>query len=161
MGFDLDSLKVAEISGEGARKKVDHIIERNHYLQSVPFVPTKHRYLITFGLKGVVGAAAWGKPVARMEDQEDTVELLRFWTADSTPKNTESKALGYMMRDMKDKGYERLIAYASEGENHEGTIYRATNWEIEKRTNRSGTWENRSGRNDRDKADKIKFCKQL
>jgi hypothetical protein len=99
--MDLDKLKVGEISGKGASKMVDPIIEKNHYLRSVPDAPAKHRYLITFGLTGIVGAAVWGKPVARMEDQEDTIELLRFWTADNTPKNTESKALGKMMRDMK------------------------------------------------------------
>jgi len=157
----LDDLRVAEISGTGAAKKVDHIIERNHYLHSVPDPPAKHRYVITFGLSGVVGAAFWGKPVARMEDQENTVELLRFWTSDTTPKNTESKALGKMMRDMEDKGYDRMIAYSSSGEDHEGTIYKATNWELSKETSRSGTWENRSNRNDRDKADKKKFVKKV
>jgi len=157
----LDELRVVEVSGQGSSKKVDHIIEKNHYLRSVPDAPAKHRYLITFGLKGIAGAAVWGKPVARMEDQENTVELLRFWTADSTPKNTESKALGKMMRDMKEKGYERLIAYASTGQEHEGTIYKATNWKEVNRTDRTQTWENRNGRNDRDKTSKIKFEKKL
>jgi len=159
--MDLKNLKVKEISGIGASKKVDHIIERNHYLRSVPDAPAKHRYLITFGIKGIVGAAVWGKPVARMEDQEDTIELLRFWTADCTPKNTESKALGKMMRDMKEKEYERVIAYASTGQGHKGTIYRATNWKEVNRTKRTQTWENRAGRNDRDKSSKIKFEKIL
>jgi len=159
--MNLENLRVKEISGEGAAKKVDHIIKRNHYLRSVPDAPAKHRYLITFGMKGIVGAAVWGKPVARMEDQENTVELLRFWTADSTPKNTESKALGKMMRDMENLGYERVIAYASTGQGHEGTIYRATNWKEVNRTKRTQTWENRAGRNDRDKTSKIKFEKEF
>ncbi len=159
--MNLDDLVVSEVSGEGASKKVDHIIERNHYLRSVPEPPTKHRFIIGFGLEGVVGAAAWGKPIARAEDQEDTIELLRFWTSDSTPKNTESKALGYMMRKMKEKGYDRMIAYASEGQNHDGTIYKATNWMVEKRFSRTSTWENRDNRVDRDKADKIKFVREV
>lgn len=157
----LEDLRVGEISGVGASKKVDHIIERNHYLGSVPDAPAKHRYVVSFGMKGVVGAAVWGKPVARMEDQEDTAELLRFWTSDCTPKNTESKALGKMMRDMRKKDYERVIAYASTGQGHEGTIYRATNWQQVKQTKRNQTWENRAGRDDRDKSSKIKFEKRF
>jgi len=159
--FSLDDLRVAEVSGKGASKKIDHIIERNHYLRSVPDPSVKHRYVISFGLSGVVGAGVWGKPVARMEDQEDTVELLRFWTSNCTPKNTESKALGMMMREMEEKGYDRMIAYASSGENHQGTIYKATNWELSKEFSRSATWENRSDRNDRDKTDKRKFVKEV
>ena len=107
----------------------DQIIRDNHYLQSTP-AGARHRYLITAGIHGIVGAAMWGRPVARMEDQEYTLELTRFWTADCTPKNTESFALGYMIRDLEVKGYDRLIAYASTGEGHEGTIYRATNWKV-------------------------------
>ena len=103
----------------------------------------------------------WGRPVARMEDQEKTLELTRFWTADYTPKNTESYVLGKMMRILREKGYDRLIAYSSIGEEHEGTIYKATNWEQVKKTDRNSSWENREGRKDRDKSSKIKFEKML
>ena len=28
----------------------------------------RHRYLVTIGIRDIVGAAMWGRPVARMED---------------------------------------------------------------------------------------------
>ena len=157
--MNLDNLRVKEYSGKGSSYKVDGIIKKNHYLHSVPDAPAKHRYLITFGLKGIVGAAVWGKPIARNEDQEKTIELLRFWTSNKTPKNTESKALGKMMRDMKNKGYERCIAYSSTGQKHDGTIYKATNWKEISRTGKSKGWTNRPNRKDRDTSSKIKFEK--
>jgi len=148
--------------GEHKSEYVDRLIAQHHYLDTVPSPPTIYRYLITGGMKhGIVGAAMWGKPLARMEDQENTLELLRFWTEDYTPKNTESYAIGAMIRDIKQKGtHERLIAYASTGEEHDGGIYKATNWEeIGKTKARAdgGGWENRNGRTTDDTSSKIKF----
>jgi hypothetical protein len=133
----------------------DQIIRQNHYLKCTP-AGGRHRYLITNGSHGIVGAAMWGRPVARNEDQEDTVELTRFWTADCTPKNTESWALGQMMQDLEEKGYSRLTAYASTGQGHEGTIYKATNWKEVNQVQPS-SWETRPGRVDRDSSIKRKF----
>lgn len=100
----------------------------------------------------------WGRPVARNEDQENTLELTRFWTADRTPKNTESMALGKMIRELRSKGYERLIAYASEGEDHKGTIYKATNWEYVKTTRKGDSWKSHGeDRKERDTSKKKKF----
>lgn len=67
-----------------------------------------------------------------------------------------------MMRDLEAKGYERLIAYASTGQGHEGTIYKATNWTpVMETQERVIGWSNRSGRKDRDLSKKIKYEKQL
>ena len=161
---NVQQLHVSEVKGEGAAKKVDHIIEDNHYLESVNSVITKHRYLITVPLRGVVGAVAWSKPIAREEDQENTLELHRFWTSDVLPKNSESYVLGYMMRDLEQYDYERLISYTSTGQGHKGTIYKATNWS-EKNVTRDYTncsgWETRDGRENRDGSSKIKFEKMM
>lgn len=160
----VQELHVSEIDGQGASKKVDHIIEKNHYLGSVNSVITKHRYLITVPLRGVVGAVAWAKPVARQEDQKNTLELHRFWTSDVLPKNSESYVLGYMMRDLEQYEYDRLISYTSTGQDHEGIIYKATNWK-EKTVTRDYSeeegWESRKGRENRDSSKKIKFEKKL
>lgn len=148
----IDDLRVAEIH----TRYIDRLIHKNHYLSTIP-PGAKHRYVISGGLQwGIVGGAMWGRPVARMEDQEKTLELTRFWTADYTPKNTESWALGRMIKDLKSKGtYDRLIAYSSEG-HHEGTIYKATNWtDLGART--TGCWENRDGRTTADPSDKRKW----
>jgi hypothetical protein len=151
--------------GEHRSEYVDRLIQEHHYLDTVPSAPCIYRYLITAGIQhGIVGAAMWGKPVARMEDQTDTLELLRFWTEDYTPKNTESYALSRMIRDIDQKAtHSRLIAYASTGQNHDGGIYKATNWEdagVRETTSGDG-WENRDGRTTDDASEKRKFVYHL
>lgn len=161
---DVKNLHVCEMKGEGAARKVDSIIRDNHYLKSVNSAAVRHRYLITIPLRGIVGAAAWSKPMARMEDQEKTVELHRFWTSDVLPKNSESYSLGYMMRDLEEYDYNRLISYTSTGQGHKGTIYKATNWQEVNRTrdySKDKAWENRPGRKNRDESKKIKFEKLI
>ena len=149
------------VISERPRTDVDDYICENHYLEGRPEPQTIYRYVITGGLLyGWVGGAMWGKPVARMEDQENTLELLRFWTVDWTPKNTESYALGRMIRDIKAKGtHDRLIAYASTGQDHDGGIYKATKWkEVGVReTNTGDGWATRENRANDDPSAKRKF----
>lgn len=157
MEFGLNDVRVSEIHNES----VDRFLGEKHYLQSVP-AGARHRFKFSVPVRiDFIGAAMWGRPVAREEDQENTLELTRFWTTHFTPKNTESYVLGEMMRRLEKRGYDRLIAYASTDEEHDGTIYKATNWEKVKETDRDSTWENRQGRNDRDKSSKIKFERKL
>ncbi len=153
ISYTLDEITITEVHS----KIVDSIIERNHYLGSVPAC-AKHRYLIVANLKGIIGAAMWARPAARHEDQEDTIELRRFWTEDNTPKNTESYCIARMLKDMGAYGYERVIAYSST-EHHQGTIYRACNFEMIGKTKggKKDSWENRPGRKDRDTSQKMKF----
>lgn len=155
--FKPSDVKVTEVRDES----VDRFLKRKHYLESVP-AGAKHRFKFSLPARiDFLGAAMWGRPVARLEDQENTLELTRFWTSDYTPKNTESYVLGKMMRILRKKGYDRLIAYSSVGEEHDGTIYKATNWNKIKETVRSSNWENRQGRKDKDRSPKIKFEKEL
>ena len=153
----LDDIVVAE----HPRETVDEYLCSNHYLDGQPSPQTIYRYIITGGIRyGWIGGAMWGKPVARNEDQTDTLELLRFWTEDWTPKNTESYALSRMIRDIDKKGtHSRLIAYASTGQDHEGGIYKATNWEDAgvRKTNSGDGWGTRENRSNDDTSAKRKF----
>jgi hypothetical protein len=155
--MQLDDVVVAQVHTE----YIDREIQRHHYLDTRPSPQTIYRYVVSGGIRhGIVGGAMWGKPIARMEDQENTLELLRFWTEDYTPKNTESYALSRMIRDIeKMDTHNRLIAYASTGQDHDGGIYRATNWnDLGVRKTTSGTgWENRSERKTADDSKKRKF----
>lgn len=133
----------------------DRLIRENHYLGCVP-AGARHRYLLTGGVMyGEIGAFMWGRPVGRMIDQENTIELTRFWTHPNTPKNAESWALSRMMADMVGK-YRLLLSYASVGR-HEGTIYKATNWANMGLRWPTGSWETREGRTDRDMGVKWRF----
>jgi len=122
----------------------DQWLEQNHALGAAPDPPTTHRFLITGGMRhGVVGAAMWGRPTARGDNQTHR-ELRRFWTADRTPKNTESYTLAQMMDTMLEEA-DVLVSFCRIG-SHRGTIYRATNWTNMGLSVPSSTWESRDGR---------------
>ena len=78
----------------------------------------------------LVGVMIFGHPIARMEEQDNTLELTRMFLFDS-PKNSESKALSLAEKWIKRNRTERrLIAYSDTAEGHTGTIYRAANWKM-------------------------------
>ena len=73
--------------------------------------------------------AAWSNPVARLLPQQTWLELRRFAIADDRPKNTASRMLGWMARDIQKRFPDvvRLISYQDLGV-HSGTIYKAAGW---------------------------------
>ena len=145
-----------------ARKEtVDRYLAQKHYLGCTP-AGAKFRFKFTLpGRIDFLGAAMWGRPVARNIDQDNVLELTRFFTEEFTPKNSESYVLGCMMRFLSDKGFDRFIAYASSKENHSGGIYKATNWNLVDDSAGGGKWSNRDGRKDRDESSKKKFVYEV
>lgn len=76
----------------------------------------------------MLGVMIYGRPVARYEDDEKTLELTRMVLFE-TPKNSESKSLSLAEKWIKrHTDYERLIAYCDTDHGHTGTIYKAANW---------------------------------
>jgi hypothetical protein len=73
--------------------------------------------------------AAWSNPVARLLPQLEWLELRRFAIADDAPKNTASRMLGWMRRDIlvRFPDVTRLISYQDINA-HAGTIYKAAGW---------------------------------
>ena len=73
--------------------------------------------------------AAWSNPVARLLPQTTWLELRRFAIAGDAPKNTASRMLGWMRRDIHKRfpEVERLISY-QDLDAHAGTIYKAAGW---------------------------------
>lgn len=72
--------------------------------------------------------AAWSQPVARMLPQ-DWFELRRLAIADDAPKNTATRMIGWMVRDIRRRFPEvvRLVSYQDTAV-HTGTIYKAAGW---------------------------------
>ena len=72
--------------------------------------------------------AAWSQPVARMLPQE-WMELRRLAIADDAPKNTATRMLAWMVRDIKKRfpDVPRVVSY-QDTEVHAGTIYKAAGW---------------------------------
>lgn len=77
----------------------------------------------------IYAVAMWSNPVARLLPQRTWLELRRFAIAEDAPKNTASRMLGWMCRDVRRRFPEvvRLISY-QDMHVHAGTIYKASGW---------------------------------
>ena len=87
---------------------------------------------------GYYAAAIWSTPraVNRMRwDPHEVLELRRFAIAMQAPKNTASRMLGWMVRDIRRRfpSVCVLVSYQAE-DNHVGTIYKASGWKPGPRT---------------------------
>jgi hypothetical protein len=74
--------------------------------------------------------AVWSLPVARLLPQDGScLELRRFAIALGCPKNTASRMLGWMVRDLgrRRPAARRLVSY-QDCNVHTGTIYKASGW---------------------------------
>lgn len=74
--------------------------------------------------------AVWSLPVARLLPQDGTcLELRRLAVGPDAPRNTASRMLGWMVRDIVRRRPEarRLVSY-QDTEAHTGGIYRAIGW---------------------------------
>lgn len=99
-------------------------------LPDLPFDTVNMKHGRAFGAihGGIYYAIAiWSTPVAIKLDDGTTVELRRMAIADDAPKNTASRMLGWMIREMKKTHYEKAISY-QDPDVHKGTIYKASGW---------------------------------
>ena len=79
---------------------------------------------------GVAHAVAmWSNPVARLLPQQTWLELRRLAICSDAPKNTASRFISWMVRDIRRSfpDVEKLISY-QDCEVHVGTIYKASWW---------------------------------
>lgn len=90
---------------------------------------------------GVMFATAiWTNPVARLLPCKTWLELRRLAIADDAPKNTATRMLGWMVRDIRSAWPElEVLCSYQDTAVHDGTIYKAAGWMP---TNRSadGEW---------------------
>lgn len=77
----------------------------------------------------IYAVAGWSNPVARLLPQQTWLELRRMAICESAPKNTASRMIGWMIRDIKKRfpEIERLISY-QDCDVHTGGIYKASGW---------------------------------
>lgn len=91
--------------------------------------------------------AMWSNPVARLLPQLEWMELRRLAIAPDAPKNTASRMLGWMRRDIKRRFPEvvRLISY-QDCAVHTGGIYKAAGWKhAENYISRKRGWKPTTG----------------
>ena len=106
----------------------------------------------------IYGVAIWGNPIARLFNGRGYIELRRLAIDDSAPKNTATRMIGWMLRQLRDtKKYTKAISYQDTSV-HEGTIYKASGWKIGG-TRRGGTdaWTDKYRKRNKCPADGIKI----
>lgn len=83
------------------------------------------------------GIISFGKPASQnvclgvcgKENSNRVYELNRLWMSDKCPKNSESRFIGWSLRQLKKiKPDLILVSYADTKQGHDGSVYRATNW---------------------------------
>lgn len=111
-----------------------------------PNVVRNKRY-ICFGARydgDLHAIAIWSSPVAanRLKDGANLLELRRFAIAETAPRNTATRMLAIMRREIKAAFPEiiRLISY-QDTEVHRGTIYKAAGWQLSA-INQGVSWTN-------------------
>lgn len=63
------------------------------------------------------------------EKMDKVWELNRLWMSEKCPKNSESRFIGWSLRQLKKiKPSLVIVSYADTEQSHIGTVYRATNW---------------------------------
>lgn len=126
----------------------------------IPSVPAGWRVAFAFYLRdSLIGVATWGRPVARLEDAEHTLELTRHALAPGCPKNTATWTLAKMRRYIREQmpAFTRLISYC-DMQLHLGTMYKADNWlNVGVSERRGAGWRNRAGRLGTERAIKTKW----
>lgn len=97
----------------------------------LPYIPAFH-VEIAYGAESggkCYAVALWGRPVARTICDKGWLELRRMAIADDAPKNTASRMLAIMTREIRKTRPDicRLISYQDTAR-HKGTIYKAAGW---------------------------------
>lgn len=115
-------------------------------------------FLVESGDGLPVAVATWGRPVARLEEQETTLELTRLAHGPHAPRNLGSWALARMRREIRLALPEvtRLISY-QDADAHDGALYKADNWRRVHERRAGHTWTNRPGRLGTERQHKVKW----
>ena len=119
------------------RSKIAEFIEQNHYSGSINGCIAD--YCFRLDRQGeMIGAAFFGRMAMAnqwkrfAEKEQDVIELRRLCCVDETPKNTESFFIGSMLRWLKKNTFIKVVvSYADLQHGHEGTIYKASNFEFD------------------------------
>jgi hypothetical protein len=109
------------------------LIERGHYLHSLPG-GTCFAFGVFIG-PSLLGALTLGAGptnaylLVKDATPDDCLTLTRLWLSDALPRNSESRVLGIVLRNLKRHTKVKfLVSYADPAQGHLGIIYQATGW---------------------------------
>jgi len=84
---------------------------------------------VTFSARCDVVGENKNQRLLRTARQHDVYELNRLWVSDALPRNTESRFIGWCLKQArKIHPHIILISYADGSRGHVGFVYQATNW---------------------------------
>lgn len=119
----------------GTRDEVDWMIKA-HYLGRWPGVVVANHVMTVAGFPA--GACIWALPPRETNRRYgvNCWELARLWIDDDVPRNAEtwfiSKCVKWIVNNRPD--VHCLVSYADPSVGHQGTIYKAANWQADGRT---------------------------
>jgi hypothetical protein len=127
--FNLNQLVIKEIDYSIAKT----YISENHYSHTLGC--SIQLSLGFYYNNELVTAIIYGDPIginvkSFLQTEGKSLELVRLFSKDGLPKNTESYVLSKSFKWLKEKykDYKYLISYADANHGHCGYIYQATNW---------------------------------
>jgi len=117
------------------RKDISGFIGHWHYSKKVNGINSDYNFKLTDSKGNLIGAMMYGRMAMAdvwkkyAKEKTDLVELRRLCCIDNTPKNTESYFIGKTLKWLKQNtDFKIVISYADTTYNHEGTIYKASNF---------------------------------
>jgi hypothetical protein len=131
----MKKLRVKPITISEANRWVEHYHRHNRRVSGGMFALSAVN-----GEGKTVGVAIVGRPIARLNDDRKTAEVLRVVT-DGT-KNANSFLYGACWRAVQALGYRRIITYTLKSES--GSSLRAVGWE--RKEVKSGSWNRQKRR---------------
>ncbi len=121
--------------GHADRRVIDPLIQA-HYLGSWPAITRCVLGMIVESCTVGTVVFADAPPETTERYGGYTWELARLWVSDDVPRNAESWLIGQSVRHVRRVHSEVrvLVSYADPSAGHAGTIYRASNWTPDGRT---------------------------
>lgn len=117
------------------RKEIVGFVEKWHYSKNVNGLKTDYCFKLEDIDGNLIGAMMYGKLAMASvwkkyaKEEKELIELRRLCCIDDTPKNTESYFIGWTLRWLaKNTDIKRVLSYADSTYNHQGIIYRASNF---------------------------------
>lgn len=113
---------------ENARYHIGNFVKAYHYSNSLSCGNKK--VFTLFVNNTLLGVACFGYPVGRncIQKYGNILELKRFVLAPGALKNTASWFIAKCVRELKKTNYDAILSYADPDYGHEGTIYKASNF---------------------------------
>lgn len=141
--------------------EIDAYVRSNHYLHTTPAGAVLRMEFLDENNRRI-GAMLWGRNPSPKQEQRGVLCLTRMYFQDDTEPYIESRALAmarkYIRKHLPEvKG---VVSYASIGEGHAGTVYKADGW-FEVSRSRANARDCRSGRKNIDTSAKIKFVRSV